>query len=109
MAQTFELIGECKGNDGNGCFMDNSAHSCGCFVKKPKQQTTTYEKLDQLLLLCNEIREEMLARRVTPIDILERYENHFIECLSTHILDEDRINNIKRDLERFDYTINNKL
>jgi hypothetical protein len=70
---------------------------------------TTYEKLDQLLVLCNEIREEILARRVIPVDDLEKYENHFIECLSTHILDEDRINNIKRDLKRLDDTINNKL
>jgi hypothetical protein len=73
------------------------------------QQTTTYEKLDQLLVLCNEIRDEILARRVIPVDDLEKYENHFIECLSTHILDEDRINNIKRELKKFDDTINNNL
>ena len=26
-----ELIGECKGNNGNGCFMDSCGHDCGCF------------------------------------------------------------------------------
>ncbi len=109
MAQTFELIGECKGNDGNGCFMDNSAHSCGCFVKKPKQQTTTYEKLGQLLILCNEIIEDILARRVVATDLLEVSENHGLECLSTHIPDEDRINNIKKELKKLDDSINNKL
>ena len=73
------------------------------------QQTTTYEKLDQLLVLCNEIRKEILARRVVATDLLEMNENHGLECLSTHILDEDRVNNIKRDLKRLDDTINNKL
>ena len=27
-----ELIGECKGNNGNGCFMDSCGHNCGCFT-----------------------------------------------------------------------------
>jgi hypothetical protein len=27
-----ELIGECKGNNGNGCFMDSCGHDCGCFT-----------------------------------------------------------------------------
>lgn len=29
----YNLVGECKGNDGNGCFMDSCGHNCGCFVK----------------------------------------------------------------------------
>ena len=37
--QDYEYIGECKGNDGNGCFLDNCGHDCGCFVRKPKQET----------------------------------------------------------------------
>jgi 23S rRNA U2552 (ribose-2'-O)-methylase RlmE/FtsJ len=73
------------------------------------QQTTTYEKLDQLLVLCNDIIEEILARRVEATDILEVSENHGLECLSTHIHDEDRINNIKKELKKLDDTINNKL
>jgi hypothetical protein len=35
--QEYEYIGECNGNNGNGCFMDSSGHDCGCFIKKPKQ------------------------------------------------------------------------
>jgi hypothetical protein len=27
-----KLIGECKGNNGNGCFMDSCGHNCGCFT-----------------------------------------------------------------------------
>ena len=30
----YQLVGECKGNDGNGCFMDNCGHNCGCFDKE---------------------------------------------------------------------------
>jgi len=26
--------GECKGNDGNGCFMDSCGHDCGCFTRE---------------------------------------------------------------------------
>jgi hypothetical protein len=42
----YEYIGECRGNDGNGCFMDSPAHNCGCFVRKPKQETTL-QQIDQ--------------------------------------------------------------
>ena len=31
-----ELIGECKGNNGNGCFMDSCGHDCGCFTIKER-------------------------------------------------------------------------
>ena len=37
--QEYEYIGECKGNDGNGCFLDSCGNDCGCFVRKPKQET----------------------------------------------------------------------
>jgi len=29
-------IGECNGNNGDGCFQDSSGHNCGCFERKPK-------------------------------------------------------------------------
>jgi len=35
----YEYIGECKGNDGNGCFMDSSGHDCGCYTRSIKQET----------------------------------------------------------------------
>ncbi len=31
-----EYIGECNGNDNNGCFQDSPGHNCGCFEYKPK-------------------------------------------------------------------------
>ena len=31
-----ELIGECNGNNNDGCFMDSCGHDCGCFKKVPK-------------------------------------------------------------------------
>ncbi len=78
-------------------------------AKDELYQTTTYEKLDQLLVLCNEIIEDILSRRVVATDLLEVSENHGLECLSTHIPDEDRINNIKKELKKLDDSINNKL
>lgn len=32
----WEYVGECKGNNGNGCFMDSSGHDCGCYKRVPK-------------------------------------------------------------------------
>ncbi len=29
-------VGECNGNDDNGCFQDSSGHDCGCFNRQPK-------------------------------------------------------------------------
>ena len=30
----YDYVGECKGNNGNGCFMDSCGHNCGCFKKQ---------------------------------------------------------------------------
>jgi hypothetical protein len=32
----YELVGECKGNNNDGCFLDSCGHNCGCFEKIPK-------------------------------------------------------------------------
>ena len=37
MEKEFEYVGECSGNDGNGCFMDSCGHNCGCFKRVPKK------------------------------------------------------------------------
>ena len=37
--QSYEYVGECKGNDGSGCFLDSCGHDCGCFTRKTKQET----------------------------------------------------------------------
>jgi hypothetical protein len=46
-----EFIGECKGNNGNGCFMDSSGHDCGCFIKKLKQERMYSEEEVLTMLL----------------------------------------------------------
>ena len=43
-----ELIGECKGNNGNGCFMDSSGHNCGCFTIK--ERSYSEEEVLEILL-----------------------------------------------------------
>ena len=35
----YEYIGECNGNNGNGCFLDSCGQECGCFIRQPKQET----------------------------------------------------------------------
>jgi hypothetical protein len=49
-AEEYEYIGECNGNNGNGCFIDSPGHDCGCFTKVPKEEpkdNNFYEKLKQ--------------------------------------------------------------
>ena len=31
-----EYVGECKGNNNDGCFLDSPGHDCGCYEYKPK-------------------------------------------------------------------------
>ena len=31
-----EYVGECNGNNDNGCFQNSSGHNCGCFSKQPR-------------------------------------------------------------------------
>jgi len=31
-----EYVGECNGNNGDGCFQESPGHNCGCFERKPK-------------------------------------------------------------------------
>ena len=35
----YEYIGECNGNNGDGCFLDSCGQECGCFIRQPKQET----------------------------------------------------------------------
>ena len=41
--QEYEYIGECKGNNDDGCFMNSSGHNCGCYTRKPIKQETLEE------------------------------------------------------------------
>ena len=36
--QDYEYIGECNGNNDNGCFMNSSGQDCGCFIRVPKEE-----------------------------------------------------------------------
>jgi hypothetical protein len=58
--QAYEYIGECTGNDGNGCFMDSPGHNCGCFTKVPKKETIEQAAKDTTKKYINE-REKQTA------------------------------------------------
>jgi hypothetical protein len=36
--QEYKYIGECKGNNDNGCFMESPGHDCGCFKRIQKEE-----------------------------------------------------------------------
>jgi hypothetical protein len=63
------------------------------------------DKFDQLLKISNEIRQDILGRRkIIDWDDwgMRRMEEQFLECLSTHLHDERRIEYIKKELKKFD-------
>ena len=45
--QEYEYIGECKGNNDDGCFMNSSGHNCGCYTRKPIKQETLEEAAER--------------------------------------------------------------
>ena len=39
LKEEYKYIGECKGNNDNGCFIDSPGHDCGCFKRIEKEET----------------------------------------------------------------------
>ena len=54
-------VGECKGNDGGGCFLDSCGHDCGCFtVEESKKQ----QKYNEMLEMLEKIIKYSLTRAI---------------------------------------------
>ena len=77
--QEYEYIGECKGNDGNGCFMDSSAHNCGCFVRNPKQELVERDSDLDKEDFKNFTNEEILNLLVDVVNRMESNGNHYMK------------------------------
>lgn len=65
-----------------------------------------YEKLDQLLILCNEITDDIKRRVVDNPDMVEQMENQWLFEIISRIPDEARINHVKEKLIQFDNETN---
>ena len=65
-----------------------------------------YEKLDQLLILCNEITDDIKRRVVDNPDMVEQVENQWLFEIISRIPDETRINHVKEKLIQFDNETN---
>jgi hypothetical protein len=53
--ETYEMkkyIGECKGNDGGGCFLDSCGHDCGCFTVEESKKQQKYDEMLAMLESC---------------------------------------------------------
>ena len=67
--QEYKYIGECKGNNDNGCFMESPGHNCGCFKKvqeEPKQLTDL-----EIAMKLEEIEREDLKQETTGKEFYE--------------------------------------
>ena len=38
----YHFVGECKGNNDDGCFLESCGHDCGCFKKVPKSENPLF-------------------------------------------------------------------
>jgi hypothetical protein len=77
-----KYIGECNGNNGNGCFLDNPGHDCGCFVKvlieKSEQKICNFcgKTLREQMKGCNEITcYRQFIPKETLEELAEKYSN----------------------------------
>ena len=79
--QEYKYIGECKGNNDNGCFMESPGYDCGCYKKvyqeEPKQETTGkefYESADAVITVSKQLTELEVAIKLEEID-REEYQS----------------------------------
>jgi hypothetical protein len=66
-----ELIGECKGNNGNGCFMDSCGHDCGCFTI----QERSYSEEEVYHILCEHTAFLFAGGKSTLTEWFEQFKN----------------------------------
>jgi hypothetical protein len=62
--QEYKYIGECKGNNDNGCFMESPGHDCGCFKRIQQEQPKQLTDLEIAMKL-EEIEREDLKQETT--------------------------------------------
>jgi hypothetical protein len=65
-----ELIGECKGNNGNGCFMDSCGHDCGCFTIQERM----YSEEDVLDILYKHTEDLLAGKKLTLEEWFEQFK-----------------------------------
>ena len=70
------------------------------------QKEDVYEKFDRMLILGNEIIEDIKTRIAINPNIVEMQENAWLYSIMSNIPDEDRINDLKDRLKKFDDLIN---
>jgi hypothetical protein len=57
--QEYKYIGECRGNNDNGCFMESLGHDCGCFERIQKEEPKQLTDLEIAMKLEEIEREEL--------------------------------------------------
>jgi hypothetical protein len=65
-----ELIGECKGNNGNGCFMDSCGHDCGCFTIQERM----YSEEEVLEILYKHTEDLLAGKKLTLEEWFEQFK-----------------------------------
>jgi len=77
----YEYIGECKGNNNNGCFLDSSGHNCGCFIRvlkeEPKQHIDLInDNIEEFDTKLEQFKQETLEEAAERLS-LEKYPEEF--------------------------------
>jgi hypothetical protein len=74
--QAHQYIGECKGNEGNGCFLDSAGHNCGCFKKVLKETKQMYSEEDMIEYADYSFRASNDNRYVNPLSPSEWFQKY---------------------------------
>jgi hypothetical protein len=69
--QEYKYIGECTGNNGNGCFLNSPGHNCGCFTKITKEEPKQLSPMNDLL-------QDLKNAKISSKDSVDIINDEFI-------------------------------
>lgn len=89
--QEYKYIGECTGNNGNGCFLNSPGHNCGCFTRVPKEEAKPHSFCETPEEKCtmNYCDENGCQNRKREL-VEPKQENNFYEKLKQYFEETPR-------------------
>ena len=67
---------------------------------------TIYDKLDKLVELAKDIREDILNKQIKEPDEVDMFYNMHLQAWSTWVLNDYQINELRKELLRYDQETN---
>jgi len=104
--QEYKYIGECKGNNDNGCFMDSSGHDCGCFTRISKEEPKFDDSIENslsIMSIANDMfgKKEELKQELLPDFKITKNIFDFVTDLSDTNKDEPKQETLEEAAKEF--------